>query len=713
MQTTLKKIFSTLCLGGAFLTLTPSLPAAAQVKDADELVYPPLPTVEMPTPQRVVLKNGLVVMLIEDHELPLVTARIMVRTGSRWEDENKVGLAALTAQVMRSGGTKNLASDELDDLLEDRAASIETSSNRSSGSVFLSCLKEDFPEMLGLLRDIVRFPVFDTEKLEVAKAQVVSGISRQNDSASQILNREYRKLIYGAESPYARNSTYETIDSIHRDDLVAFHTLYYHPDRMILGLVGDFDRKDVLNLVEEVFGDWPKGHEVQEPEVWYQKKANPGVFFVEKNDVTQSNIQMGHLGLRRDHPDYYAVTLMNQVLGGSFAARLFSRVRSEKGLAYGVFGRVTSQWDYPGLFLMSMSTKKETTAAGLEALLLEAKNMISEPPTDKEVEKARAGLLNSFVFSADSIDEILNRQMTYEYYGYPLDWLAKYREGIESVTTAQVRKAAVDHIHLEDFSILVVGPSEGTDRPLSEFGEVVEIDITIPEPEVPEIEMTAEGKKKGTELISLAVEGIGGAEALVKLASLRIHSTMEVNGPEGSMKIQTKALISLPNRLRFESVLPFGTMAQVLNGEGSFVQTPLGTQPMAEGARHRLASTLNRLAPVLLMKRHEEGFLAMALGESEIEGTAVQKVHVEWAGEAQTLGIDAEGRILSIEYRGPINGGAPGDIFQTFSDFRQVEGLLLPFVSTTKADGALVMSGMNDLVEVNSEVDEAAFKMPQ
>ena len=367
----------------------------------------------------------------------------------------------------------------------------------------------------------------------------------------------------------------------------------------------------------------------------------------------------------------------------------------------------------PVCFLMSMSTKKETTAAGLEALLLEAKNMTAEPPTDKEVENARAALLNSFVFSADSIDEILNRQMTYEYYGFPLDWLARYRRGIESVTTAQVQKAAVDHIHLQDFSILVVGPAEGTDRPLSEFGEVVKVDITIPEPAAAEVEITAEGESKGAALIALAVQGIGGAERLAEVKSLRINSSMEVTSPQGTMQMQTRALVSLPGRLRFETLLPFGVMAQVLNGEKSFMQTPQGAQPLVVEQRQRLASNLSRLVPVLLASRQEEGFRAVAQGEEDVNGTKVQKVYVESAGESQTLGIDTEGKIVSVEYEGLGMSGAPGEIFQTFSDFREVEGLILPFASTTKFNGEVMMLGTNELVEVNPEVDEEAFEMPQ
>lgn len=460
----------------------PGQPTMAQVSDAADLVYPPLPAVDLPVPQRTVLDNGLVVMLLEDHELPMVQVRALIRTGSRWEKPEQAGLARLTGQLLRSGGTLDLPSDALDDLLEDRAAVLETSIGLASGSAYLSCLREDFPEMLHLFGDVLRRPAFEESKLAVAKNQAEATIARQNDNPSQVLGREFRELIYGDDSPYVRTATYASLAGIDREDLLTWHQRYFHPDRIILGITGDFDSTETLTLVRKIFATWPPGpaHEEAVPAV--APEPRPGVFFVEKQGVTQSNIRIGHLGIVREHPDYYAVEMLNQVFGGSFAARLFSRVRSEKGLAYNVFGLVTSQWDHPGLFFMSMSTKTETTGAGIDALLEEARNLTSEPPTKAEVEKARDSILNSFVFRADSLAEILEQQLTYEYYGYPLDWMEKYRQGIETVSLAEVRKAAAEHIHLEDLTILVVGPREGTDRPLADFGDVREIDISIPEP---------------------------------------------------------------------------------------------------------------------------------------------------------------------------------------------------------------------------------------
>ncbi|MEM7349533.1 MAG: pitrilysin family protein [Acidobacteriota bacterium] len=687
-------------------------PASSQVTRPDDIVYPPLPESPVPQPQRVEMDNGMVVILLEDHELPLIEARAVIRTGARWEPADKVGLAELFGQVQRSGGTEKLPSDQLDDLLEDRAASIETGIGNTNGSASLSSLRDDFPEMLRVFADVLRHPAFEQDQLDVAKTQAAAGIARQNDSADQIVGREFTKLIYGSESPYARFATYETVDNISRDDLLAWHRNFYHPDRIILGLVGDFESEEVLELIEAVFGDWQKGPTWQEPEVAYRREANPGVFFVEKNDITQAFIRIGHLGITRDNPDYYAVDLMNQVLSGSFAARLFTRIRTQKGLAYGVRGGVGSRWDYPGLTALGMSTKTETTAAGIDALLEEVDNMTSEPPTDEEVRKAKAGILKSFVFRADSASKILGQQLTYEYFGFPLDWQDRYRKGIEAVTTAEVRAAAAKYFHPERFSILVVGNREGMDRPLSTFGDVRTVDITIPEPAVATVAATPETEAQGRALIAKAVEGIGGATRLDALETFRTQAKMRAIS-QGGAQLGMRAAIILPDRMRWELQLPFGTMVQVLNGDASFAQSPAGAQPLPAAQRKELAKSLQRLAPVLLRHRDDPGFKAIASGVAEVDGTRVETVQVELEGNVNTLGIDPEsGKILSITYQGSNLGGAPGQLEQRFSDFREVDGLILPFASVTTFNGETMLEGTVESSQLDSPIDDAEFEMP-
>ena len=206
----------------------------------------------------------------------------------------------------------------------------------------------------------------------------------------------------------------------------------------------------------------------------------PGFYYVQKEDMTQSNVIMGHLGIRRDNPDYFAVELLNEAFGGSFAARLLNNVRSKKGLAYTVSGRIGSSFDYPGTFNVSMTTKTLTTAAGIDALMTEVHDIVDNPPSEQELGLARDSILNSFVFNFDSPAKILRQQIAYEFFGYPPDFLARYRTNIEKVTPADVARVAKKYIHRDQMAILVVGPSKGTDRPLESFGSVAKLDITIP-----------------------------------------------------------------------------------------------------------------------------------------------------------------------------------------------------------------------------------------
>jgi zinc protease len=463
------------------LALGLALPAAAaaQVTRAEELRFPPLPRFDIPRPERVELENGMVVMLLEDHELPLVEATAFIRGGSRLDPAELTGLARLGAEVMRTGGTQAMAGDALDDYLESRAAAIEVRADDDHIQASLNSLKADFPDVLRAFADVLRRPAYDPRKLEVARNQAVSEVSRQNDDAGEISFRELKKAVYGPDSPYAVTESFASLGKIRRDDLAAWHRDTFHPDRVILGLVGDFQRDEALRQIRAAFGDWPRGAAAKAPEAAWRKQPSPGVYYARKDDVTQSFITMGHLAGLRSDPDYYAIELLNQLFSGSFSSRLVDDLRTRKGLAYSVFGQLDSGYDHPGMAFLFVSTKTQTTGASIDALLEEARNLTAQPPTDEEVAKARQALLSSFVFNYDTRREVLTRQITLEYFGYPLDWLSRYQVGIEGVTTAQVR-AAARHLRPEDFAIVVVGPGEGMDKPLTAFGKVTPIDVSPP-----------------------------------------------------------------------------------------------------------------------------------------------------------------------------------------------------------------------------------------
>lgn len=456
--------------------------AAAQVTDHRQLKFPELRPFTIPQPQRMVLDNGMVVMLLENHELPLIDVTARIRTGARLEPADKLGLAAMFGQVLRTGGTKTMTGDQIDEFLEGRAATIESNVGIDSGSASLSCLKQDFDAALKVYADVLRNASFSADKIKIAKNQANSVISRRNDNPQGIMQREFAKLIYGADSPYARVSQYATIEAIAREDFLAFHKRSLQPNRIILGVVGDFDSKQMTAKIRAAFGDWPRGPDAKDPEIAATGAVKPGIYYVQKEDMTQSDIIMGHMGIRKDNPDFYAVEVLNEALGGGFAARLFSNVRSKKGLAYSVRGGVDSNFDYAGTFNTWMTTKTETTAAGIDALMAEIGDIVANPPSDAEIKRAKDAILNSFVFNFDSPAKILRQQITYEYFGFPADYLACYRQNIEKVTAADVARVARQYVHKDQLALLVVGPSKGQDRPLDSFGKVAKLDITIPEP---------------------------------------------------------------------------------------------------------------------------------------------------------------------------------------------------------------------------------------
>jgi zinc protease len=463
-------LLSLLCL--------PSL--TAQVTKPDDIKTPPLRPFTPQEPKRIQLKNGMVIFLQEDHELPLIDGQIRIRGGGRDVPADKAGFAAIYGQTWRTGGTKTLTGDQMDDFLEARAAKVETAGDIDSTTLSFSSLKQDFDDVFKQAVDLLHNPEFREDKLALAKQQVATSISRRNDDPGSIASREARKLAYGPESPYARQPEYYTVGGIARQELIDFHNRYVHPNNIILGVAGDFDSKVMEATLRKAFESWPRGAAAEEPKIDFHPPKE-GIYFVPKDDINQSTVYMVALGIRRDNPDYYAISVMNDLFGGGFGTRLITNIRSKQGLAYSVGGGIGSSFDHPGVFTLTMGTKSETTAKSIEALRAEIKKLIANPGTEEEVRKAKADILNSFIFRFDSKDKVMYERMAYEFYGYPADYLQRYRAGIEKVTPADVARVVKKYVEPARFATLVVGKAADFDRPLSTFGQVQTIDITIPQ----------------------------------------------------------------------------------------------------------------------------------------------------------------------------------------------------------------------------------------
>jgi len=448
-----------------------------------ELEYPKLGDIKIPEVERVTLANGMQLFLLEDHELPLINASARIRTGSVYEPADKVGLASITGTVMRTGGTTSRTGDEIDEELEQIAASVGTNIGLNAGSASMSVLKEDIDTALAILADVLINPVFNEDKIELAKIRHRSSIARRNDNIRSIAFREYRKLIYGPDNAYARHTEYATIDNITRDDLVAFHKKYYHPNNMMLAIWGDFDMKEMVKKVEEAFEGWEKTDMEPAPMPQVEYEFRPTVNVIQKEDVHQSCIVMGHIGGMMNDPDYFALVVMNEILGGGFTSRLFKNVRSRMGLTYSVFGFYAADYDHHGAFYVGCQTKSESTVLAIKAMTDEVRKITESEVTDEELALAKEAYLNSFVFNFASKGQIIRRLMTYEYFGYPADFLQKTKAEVEKVAKADILRVARKHLQHDKMQIMAVGRPEDFDQPLSVLGQVNEIDITIPQPE--------------------------------------------------------------------------------------------------------------------------------------------------------------------------------------------------------------------------------------
>jgi zinc protease len=446
-----------------------------------KIPIPQLPAFHPQQPKRIQLPNGMVIFLQEDHELPTIDGVARIRGGARSEPAAKAGLMSLYGEVWRTGGTKNQTGDQLDDYLEIRAAKVETDANDDSTTVSLSCLKEDFDDVFKIFNQVLREPEFRADKLDLAKRESFDSISRRNDEVREIARREAAKLAYGASNPYARVPEYATIAAITRQDLVDWHDQYVHPNNIILGIEGDFDSAQMEQKLRSAFGDWQKGSPAKAPEIHFEP-AKPGYYLIKKSDVNQSNIRMVGLGTTRNNPDFYAIEVFNEVLAGGFSSRLVQSIRTAQGLAYAVGGGIGTRFDHPGILQLAMGTRSNATVQSIQSLYEQIDELKTKPINEDEIKRAKDSILNNFVFNFDTPGKVLQERMAYEFYGYPPDFLEKYRAGIEKVTTQDVARVIPKYLHKDQLAVLVVGNTADFDKPLSSLGPVTDVDISIPPP---------------------------------------------------------------------------------------------------------------------------------------------------------------------------------------------------------------------------------------
>lgn len=412
---------------------------------------------QRPDIDRCRLNNGLRVYLLEDRSLPLVSGLLLADAGSRFDPADGWGTADFTAALLRQGGSQAYPVEQLDQALEERAAMLETNPGVTVASLSFRSFSPDFPFVLDRLFEVLTAPAFPPDRFQQLRDRTLAALARQNDRPEAIAGRELPKLVYGPTDALARSLTAANVQQVERADLVAFHQRFYRPDRLWLGIVGDFQAATLCQTLQTTWGEWQPATPAIAPPTSPQIPAPAtAIYLVDQPQLSQSTVQMASLGGRLDDPDYAALTVLNELLNG-LSGRLYNQIRSRRGLAYSVYGSGQPNFERPGLFVAGGQTAQATTAALIQALRTELAAVRSQPISEQELQQVRDRLLNSFVFNFQSPDQTLGRLLRTEFFQYPEDFLWRYREALLKVTPADVQAVAQRWIQLDQMPILVVG----------------------------------------------------------------------------------------------------------------------------------------------------------------------------------------------------------------------------------------------------------------
>jgi predicted Zn-dependent peptidase len=443
-------------LGAGLLQAAEEIPAHPGELQFEPLVFDP----PDPAGYRHELPNGAVAYLVEDHQLPLVRVSATIKGGAYLTPRERWGLAQMTGAQMRAGGTTSLSARELDEELAFLASEVGTGFNDTSGSAGMSCLKTNLERTLELYFDVLKNPGFDEQRFQLAIAQSLQAMERRNDDTNAISGREYQRLMRGDDHFSSWQTTKPSIEAITIDGMREFHQTYLHPSSFIFSVSGDFDTKDMLaRLGEAMGGEWPAKTKPSIPPIPEPKHdPQPGVYMVQKAEVNQSRIQMGHIGIERSNPDHIAVSLMNYILGGGgFISRITQRVRSDEGLAYSAGSSYQAGTYYPGTFTAGFQSQNSRCAQATGIVLEEVERIREEKVSEEELNVSKNYLIEIFPRFFATAGQIAGTFANDEFTEREPGYWQKYRDRVAAVTPDEILRVAQTYLKPDQLVILGVG----------------------------------------------------------------------------------------------------------------------------------------------------------------------------------------------------------------------------------------------------------------
>jgi predicted Zn-dependent peptidase len=690
----MKKIFSLL------FTVAIAMSAMAQLDRSVRPEAGPAPKLDFGNYKMYEMKNGLKLIVVEDHKLPRVSMSLIIDRDPIFEGK-KAGYVQLAGEMLRQGTTTRPKA-QLDEEIDFIGASLNT----SSSSVSASGLSKYTEKLISIMADVTLNPAFPAEEFEKLKKQTLSGIESEKDDAEAIAENVFRARLYGLNHPYGEMQTKETVETIDIEDCKTYYSNYWVPNDAYIAIVGDIKAKDAKKLIKKYFGEWEMANVPEN--VFEAPKPASGmeISFVNKESAVQSVVTIGNvIELKPGSPDEVALRLANQILGGGSIGRLFQNIREDKAYTYGAY----SSYDDDrliGQFSASASVRNEVTDSAVIEFYKEFTRMQTEPVPAEELQAAKNFVIGSFGRSLESPSTIARFALNIERYNLPDDYYESYLGKLQAITAEQIMEVSKKYIGTENTHLVVVGKASDVAADLKAMGKLTYYDTegnVTGEPTIPvPAGLTADS------VVNTYIRAIGGRENLKKVKDITMKYDAEVSG--APMKINTTIVRKRPNMYKMEMVAAgMGTlMAQTYDGKKAKMSGMQGEQEL-EGEdledmaqQSKFDTELDYLTDAYTLKLTK---IAMVGDEKayvmEVVDAKGNKTTEYYSVES---GLKIKSESTTETPQGPVTSA------QVFDNYKAVNGVMYPHQMNIDAGPQKIKMTATE-IKVNSGVKDSAFKL--
>jgi len=727
--------------------------AAAQARWPSE--GPPRPLaargVNFPPYELRTLENGMQVVAVLHHEQPVVSMRMIVRAGASMDPRGKAGLADLAASLLDQGTTTRTAS-EMNDAIDFIGGVMGAGAGTDMTFINVIVMKDSFETGLRMLSDMARHPAFAPEEIERKRRQTLSALQVNLQDPSSVADAVFDRLVYGFH-PYGvpQSGTPESLASITRDDLTAFHTRNFVPNNAILAVVGDVTAEEAFDNVRKVFDDWARR---DVPKTTFTAPPDPTrrVVVINKPDAVQTEVRVGHLGVKRNESDFMPLNLALRILGGEGANRLHQVLRSERGLTYGAKADMDTLLE-SGDFEASTNTRSEATGEVLRLIVDEFWRLQRERVGDRELSGAKAYMTGSFPLTIETPDAIATQVLNVLFYGLPVDQLQSFRDRVNAVRPDDIERVARYYLHPDRLSIVLVGNAAAFTSQLRGLGfgtfEIIDMnDLDLLAPDFKRARTAApSGARPGStrpgrgaayqpesaqstqsaprtivpqdmpvarNLLAKVIEAKGGIDRLRSVKT--IVATTKATGRGASAAqgtIETVTYLAYPDHVRVESNGDGVGLVQAYDGQQAWVKDPEGIHDVPESRVNDLEANLKRDSLAVLLAAHDGRVRMRMLLDSKDETGRVRNAIEFSADDLDPMVLYIDPASYLIVKQTYVNGGAGRPLVEElFSDYRAVEGLQIAHLTTVRVRGEAVLDRRVTKFAINTPLAPALFTRP-